>query len=907
MSVFTPNPSDPVGSSPGDGHRAVMARAGVIGEAADGSTARAKAIGDERSAVAPALGTGESAAGVRIDSTGGRAPVGIRDEPRTTVRNPSDLIGVIGCGLGVILVCLMVVYAHNTTEGMAADVRAFAVLLQRILFVPVAVLDMAVIVFPPVAVGVELLTRRHPMTALHGLIGGIGGIILGVIILVLIRELGPESLVAGLSIRQGGVNTVTIPIYVCAITAGLTTVATPARRRSIVWSWNLMWIAVVVAVVTTTASLPGMVIALFAGRLMGYVARYTFGVASQRAYGATLIEGIERAGFTPLTINRVALGEVDPVDPDESPRHEDTSRIRPKASLATASLGVGPAVPVAAGTQAPQFFSDHRLYLMRSATDKLYNVIVLDGDRQVMGVLNRVWRYLRSRAIEGRTSLSLRQTAERTALISSAVRSAGVATPAVLAIAEADDSMIIVREASSGSVSFATMDPGQVTDAMLDAMWTQICRAHRCGIAHRALTAQCFWFDGPGLDDVALLGWETGDVASSDLARSIDLTQMIALIAAKVGCERATASAARAMSPAELTQLGPLLQVPAIPKQTREALGDAKAVLAQLRTMLAVRDTAEAPPVGQIARIGARTIIMAVLVAAAIIIVLTSFNLREVAQAVQHSDWRWAIAALAIGLVAPCGSALALLAFSPVKLPFWKAYLAQIAAGFVALAAPAGIGPAAINARLMTRNKVPTPVAAATAALAQAANVVTVVLALVVLTVATGSSQLTSFQLTPGIMVAISIAVALVGTVMVIPKTRVWVLGRVMPLFRQTWPRLVELFSSPYRLGLGILGNIIFLMCNITAFLWSVYAFGRTTSLLGVALVYLIGTSAGSVIPTPGGMGTIEVTESATLVSLGLNAGVAASIVLLFRLVTYWLRVPIGWVAYRWLTRHGQL
>ncbi|MDR2930501.1 MAG: YbhN family protein [Propionibacteriaceae bacterium] len=826
----------------------------------------------------------------------GQSRVGVWDDPRAKVRNPSDLIGVIGCGVSIILVCLMVVYAHNTTAGITADVRSFAVLLQRILFVPVAVLDMIVILFPPVAIGIELLVRRHPMAALQGLIGAIGGILAGIVIVFLIRQMGPDSLVQGLSVRKGAVETLTIPTYVAAITALLTSVATPASRRSISWSWNLLWISVVVAVVTTADSLPGMAIALLAGRLMGYVARYAFGVASQRAYGQTLVDGVCRAGFSPVTLDRVGV---------------DKARSK---------------VVDRRGRQTPQFFLDHRLYVVRTMAAKTYNIIVLDGDRQVMSILTRGWRYLRSRAVEGRTALSLRQTAERSALLSYAVRSAGVATPAVLAIAEAEDSMLIIREATRPSVCFADLTPDQVTDDLVDEMWRQILSAHRCGIAHRALTPQCFRVaeragaavttqpvnhadTASGADPrwVWVLGWESGDVASSQLARRIDLTQMIALIAALIGPARALASARRAVPEGELAELGPLMQIPAIPKPTRDRLEPAKEVLAGLRTEL-TKDHPSAPTqTDHLTRIGVRSVVMTILVTVAIIIVLTSFNLPQVVQALRESDWRWAVAAFVAGLVGYAGAAVSFLAFSPVKIPFWKAYLGQVASSFVALAAPAGIGPAAINLRLMTRRQVPTAVAAATAALTQVANVVVVVASLVVLTVATGSSQLLPFEFTPSALIAVLLVVVAVGVVMVVPRSRTWVLGRVTPLLHRTWPRLVELLSSPYRLAIGLGGNVVVLAAYITAFQWAVYAFGRDLPFLGVAMAYLIATSAGSIIPTPGGMGTIEVTEAATLASLGLNAGVAASIVLLFRLVTYWLRVPIGWVAYRWMTRHGEL
>src|SRR5690606_13427741 len=60
-------------------------------------------------------------------------------EPR--VRHPVDLVNLVLCAAGVVVVLLMSVYAHGTTAGVAEDVRNFSDLLARILFLPVQVLE----------------------------------------------------------------------------------------------------------------------------------------------------------------------------------------------------------------------------------------------------------------------------------------------------------------------------------------------------------------------------------------------------------------------------------------------------------------------------------------------------------------------------------------------------------------------------------------------------------------------------------------------------------------------------------------------------------------------------------------------------------------------------------------------
>ena len=55
--------------------------------------------------------------------------------------------------------------------------------------------------------------------------------------------------------------------------------------------------------------------------------------------------------------------------------------------------------------------------------------------------------------------------------------------------------------------------------------------------------------------------------------------------------------------------------------------------------------------------------------------------------------------------------------------------------------------------------------------------------------------------------------------------------------------------------------------------------------------------------PTPGGLGAIEALLAAGLTGIGIPSGPAVSAVLLYRLATYWLPVPPGWLSWRLLQR----
>jgi glycosyltransferase 2 family protein len=74
-----------------------------------------------------------------------------------------------------------------------------------------------------------------------------------------------------------------------------------------------------------------------------------------------------------------------------------------------------------------------------------------------------------------------------------------------------------------------------------------------------------------------------------------------------------------------------------------------------------------------------------------------------------------------------------------------------------------------------------------------------------------------------------------------------------------------------------------------------------------VAVAYLAGAAVASVSPTPGGLGALEAALVAGLTAVGGPAGPAVAGVLAFRLLTFWLPILPGWMAYRTLRANGTI
>ena len=140
-----------------------------------------------------------------------------------------------------------------------------------------------------------------------------------------------------------------------------------------------------------------------------------------------------------------------------------------------------------------------------------------------------------------------------------------------------------------------------------------------------------------------------------------------------------------------------------------------------------------------------------------------------------------------------------------------------------------------------------------------------------------------------------------------LPASRRWVFARALPPIREALPRLLDLVSSPAKLTQAVGGALLLNASYIAALWFSVRAFSDGLTLTAVAVVYLAGAAVASVAPTPGGLGAVEVALSTGLTAAGMPGASAVSAVLLFRIATYWLPVPAGWLAMRVLQRQHAL
>jgi uncharacterized membrane protein YbhN (UPF0104 family) len=207
----------------------------------------------------------------------------------------------------------------------------------------------------------------------------------------------------------------------------------------------------------------------------------------------------------------------------------------------------------------------------------------------------------------------------------------------------------------------------------------------------------------------------------------------------------------------------------------------------------------------------------------------------------------------------------------------------------------------------LQRRKIPAAVAAASVGVAQVVAFVLHIMLLVIFAAIAGTSARENIQPPEWAWFVLAGLVVVAISVIAIPAARRVLQARVSPMLGQVLPRLLEVAQHPRKLALGIGGALLLSATYVGCLAACVAAFGRTVPIASIAVVYLTGSALGSILPTPGGLGGVEAALTAGLTAAGLPGAVAVSAVLLFRLLTFWLPVPIGWAALSYLERQQVL
>jgi uncharacterized protein (TIRG00374 family) len=239
-------------------------------------------------------------------------------------------------------------------------------------------------------------------------------------------------------------------------------------------------------------------------------------------------------------------------------------------------------------------------------------------------------------------------------------------------------------------------------------------------------------------------------------------------------------------------------------------------------------------------------------------------------------------------------------AATSLRLPYLRTVLEQLAASMMAVITPARLGWVAVTDSYLQKAGADEHTAHTATTLAMIITFTSHIVLLVVLIPLLPTLRLPEITLpsTQVIVEVVALTLVVVGVVFWVPASRRRILGDLAGMIRAVPAVLGDPRRSTVMVLAAVAGNLAFAIALIGA----VAAYGPVPSPLGVLVAYMFAASIAALSPTPGGLGAMEAALVAALTRLGIEPGSAVAAALTFRLVTFWLPLPIG----AWALRRGR-
>jgi glycosyltransferase 2 family protein len=804
------------------------------------------------------------------ETTNARGVVVIEPPLPRRARRPADLARLVVSLLLLAAPLVLGNVAAGTSTGLEQDIfRSTSGLPKLALMIVTYIAGIGVLALP-VGLALDLLVRRRPWQLLDALVAATVAATTAYLFRSWVEHARPGRLLEALTkALEGAVRSSPAQGLLAGIVAFLTLSQISGRRVWQLAAFVSVGSVVIAGVLSGRVTALSQVVSLLLGWSVGLAVRYLLGAASTRPRGSEVSDALTSAGQPVVRLERVYEDSVEP-----------------------------------------------RRYVGRQRDGRRLRISVLDRDTFGSALAYRFWRRVRLRGpATRRPFLTVRSAIDHMALMSLYVHEAGVTTPELLAVSEVGPFAALVAFRDLAGTSLAAYeesmrdvnepDPEPLSDQTLDKIWQSLKLLQERKIVHRGLTGQHILLTRDG--GVALLEVNSGEIAASDLALRLDTVQLLTTVAVVVGPERAVRTAVDVLGPNPVIDALPLLQSIALSRSTRALLKEHKGLLHDLRTQIIDVAPADAEVEEiKLERLTVRGVIAVLGGAVAVYIIATQFTKVDFTK-LASVNWRWAALTFALAFLTYLGAGMTCVGFVVSKVSLFRATLTQYAVGFAGLLAPTAVGTVALNVRFLERSGVEPAVAVSSVGLVQLIMFIGHVVLILLFGVLAGTGAESSFSPPQGAVIAVLVVVIAAIIALSLPPGRRLVQARVRPLLSRVIPRLVAVFQVPSKLATGLGGAVLLNLAYIGSLFTSVRAFDGHLTFAAVAVVYLAGSVVGAVVPTPGGIGAIEAAMAAGLTAAGLPGSIAVSSVLLYRIATFWVPIPVGWLSLTYLQRKGAL
>jgi uncharacterized protein (TIRG00374 family) len=352
-----------------------------------------------------------------------------------------------------------------------------------------------------------------------------------------------------------------------------------------------------------------------------------------------------------------------------------------------------------------------------------------------------------------------------------------------------------------------------------------------------------------------------------------------------------------------------MIQQAVLSAPVRRRYKDDDELLAELRDTAAAAagiDKVELAPVRRLTIGGIVSLVGSLVLVGYLFNLATNWD--QMWDAFSSADLIWAIPVIVMMISTYFSGAMSLIGSVTIDLVYFRTVAVMFGQSYLNRFTPANAGGMAMRVRYLQLNGLDTAVSASAVALTSGASGVAQVVTIIVFLIWGGASdRLSDFDFPDiGTIVVAILVVGLLASLFMITRfgktvIRPWI----ATAFSKILESIRDLLTRPSKLAQLFGGALLGKLANVVAFWASMEAFGVDISFPKAGAMYIIATTIGAAVPTPGGVGGVEAALTAALIAYGVDNATAAAIVLFFRTLTFWLPTLPGYGFFRYTQAKG--
>ncbi len=297
-------------------------------------------------------------------------------------------------------------------------------------------------------------------------------------------------------------------------------------------------------------------------------------------------------------------------------------------------------------------------------------------------------------------------------------------------------------------------------------------------------------------------------------------------------------------------------------------------------------------------RINLKTVVGLVAVAAFLYLVLPHLgDFRISFRLLKQLRLNWLIGAVLAALGTYCLASGVYIVLAKHKLKYWPTLVVQCAGLFANRLVPAGLGALGINYDYLRKHRHSVAEAGGVVAANNLIGIIghLVLLGLVIIFV--------PFKVAPKVLPHLSaetgwVAVIVVAGLAIVLAWSRQLRHKVVKTGLSVARNLGRYRAHPGRLALALVLSMGLTLLYLTCLVCCCRALNLNLAFGQILIVMSLGVVSGTVTPTPGGLVGAEAGLLAGLTAYGAPAALGLAVVLIYRLITYWLALILGFIAF---------